>query len=105
MSTSDTGQRELAHETARQHIEQLLEHYPAITVPEEQEIVRFLRKGPIIDVGMVTSNEALQAKLARFRADHKADFSMRGRDLVVFAVLLVAFVLACWLLWDAGTTR
>lgn len=105
MTNTDTGRRELAHETARQHIEELLERYPAITVPEEQEIVHFLRKGPIIDVGMVTSNEALQEKVARFRADHKADFSMRGRDLIIFAVLLVAFSLACWLLWDAGTTR
>ena len=103
MTVNNSGRREPAQATARDRIEQLLARYPETTDIEAQEIVRFLKKGLIIDIGMVTSNEALQAKLAQFRADHRSEFATPGRDLALFAALLAGFVLICWLLWDAGT--
>ena len=88
--------------TQLDRIEALLERYPALTDPEVHEVLLFLRKGKALEIGYLTSNEALKPQLDRFRADHARDLSSGTRGLGVVGIVLLVILAAVALLWNAG---
>lgn len=85
-----------------ERIEGLLRRYPALTDGEIEDVLLFLRKGPALEIGLLTGNEALRPQLDRFRADHRGELSIGAREIVVIAVILALLVAATALLWDFG---
>ena len=94
-STGSTGQksvpeikREIGQPELRARMEQLLGRYPEVTPEETQEIIAFLRKGPHLDVGLVTAEDAMRAKVQDIRTRYPAEFRMKAYQ----AALFVAFI-------------
>jgi len=87
------------------HIEALLARYPALTEHEIHEILLFLRKGKALEIGFLTSNEALKPRLDRFRADHARDLSIGKRELAIVGIVMLILLAAVALLWDVGAGR
>jgi hypothetical protein len=89
----------------RERVEELLARYPGLTDPEIHEILLFLRKGQVLEIGFLTSNESIRPQLDRFRADHARDLSLGRRELAVAAIVLLILLAAVALLWNAGATQ
>ena len=88
----------------RERVEELLARYPGLTDPELHEVLLFLRKGKALEIGFLTSNEAIRPQLERFRADHARDLSLGKRELVVVGIVVLILLAAVVLLWNAGAT-
>lgn len=80
----------------------LLRDYPDVETDETAEITRFLRKGCILEIGLLTADEELSPKVVRFRAEHAGKLGLSARDYLLAALIVAALVVACVLLWDAG---
>ena len=105
MEMTSSRQREPATESGRGRIEHLLGRYPDIAADETAEILRFLKKGPILEVGLLSSSDALKPKLDQFRTDHARHFTVGAKGLVIAAVIVVTIVLVSMLLWNVGASR
>lgn len=87
--------------TDRERIAGLLSRYPDVTEGESAEIVTFLRTGRHLDVGLLTSDEALKPNLDAFMEDHKSHFRLKWGE-GAFAVGAIAGLIAIfWLVWEA----
>jgi hypothetical protein len=86
----------------RKRVEEMLARYTALTDPEIQEILLFLRKGKALEIGLLTGNEAIRPQLDRFRADHARDLAISGREFAVVGIVLLVLLAAVALLWNAG---
>ncbi|MGS1017749.1 hypothetical protein [Allosphingosinicella humi] len=83
--------------------EQLLRVYPDVDAAEVDEIARFLRKGPFLEVHRLTSSEELAVKVAAFKAAHPSRFELSLKEyLWVVLVVLGPLLIFCWLVWDSG---
>ena len=80
--------REIGQPELRARMEQLLGRYPEVTPEETQEIVAFLKKGPHLDVGLVTAEDGMRAKVQDIRTRYPAEFRMKAYQ----AALFVAFI-------------
>lgn len=105
METTSSDQRRLADKNARERVEHLLGRYPEISIEETSEILRFLKKGPFLEVGLLTSNDGIKPKLEQFRADHAREFSMGPKSLMIAALLILLIVATVAFLWNAGAGR
>lgn len=86
----------------RKHIRSLFARYPEIDSTEREEIVRYLRTAPVLDIGLLKSDEAIRYRIAAFEQEHARKLTIRPIEI---AVLLFAFALvtaACVALWDIG---
>lgn len=83
----------------------LLRRYPGLTDDETSELLQFVRKGPALELGLLSGNEELKPQLDRFRADHARALSIGMREIAVIAVLVIVVVGLVILLWDAGGGR
>lgn len=84
-----------AHRARRRaHIEAALGQYPHLSPDGLQELTDyFTREATALDVGLIASNEAVQAAYRRFRADHIDP--LRARDWLfgtLFAVGVAAVI-------------
>lgn len=102
MDLSPSAQRGISERSRRARVEDLLKKYPHVDAAEDAEILRFLKKGPPLDVGLMTTNEEVRDKLDAFRSEHASHFRLGLREYLLVAVLLAAFVAACVLLSDSG---
>jgi hypothetical protein len=87
--------------SSRQQTAELLGRYPDISEAERAEIVSFMRTGRHIDIGLLTSNDALRPKIDAFMADHKKDMRLGSSEIVTVVAAVVAFLALCWLVWEA----
>lgn len=102
MDMSPSAQRKLANGGARARAETLLVTYPAVDAAETAEILRFLKKGPPLEVALMTADDQLKPKLSQLREDHAKEFSPGLKDYLTVAVILIAVIAVLALLWDAG---
>ena len=91
-----------ADRAQRDRVEALLARYPGLTDPEIHEILLFLRKGKALEIGFLTSNEALKPQLDRFRADQARDLSIGKRELAIVGLAMLVILAAVAMLWNAG---
>lgn len=93
------------NEARMARIEALLRRYPGLTDDETQELLHFVRKGPALELGLLSGNDELKPQLDRVRADHAQAFAIGGREIAIIAALVAVILLAIVLLWDAGGGR
>lgn len=102
MDIAASTQRKLADEELRQHVAGLLDRYPNITTAQDAEVVRFLKKGPPVQVGLLRSDESIRPKLEAFERDHPKEFSLGMKDMLIVALIVGATMLVMIMLWDSG---
>ena len=83
-------------------MEVLLRRYPGLTDDELAELLRFVRKGPALEIGLLSGHEELKPMLARLNDEHSRTLSISRRELAIIALLIVAVVVTVILLWDSG---
>ena len=105
MDMTRSRQPRLADEFNRERVEHLLGRYPDINLEESAEILRFLKKGPLLEVGLLSSDERLKPRLDRFRSDHARHFALGARGLVTAAVIIATIVIVSALLWNLGASH
>lgn len=105
MEMDSSTQRKLVDQRARERVANLLGRYPDISADETAEILRFLKKGRALELGVLSFDDAVKPKLQRFRADHAKEFAVGPRGLAIAALIIAAIVAGCVLLWDAGAGR
>lgn len=87
----------------RNHIAGLLRRYPALDTAATAELVEYVAHGPVLDIGLLTSDAALKPVIERIREDHPDQFRLSWhRALMVTLVIVLPALLACWLMWDIG---
>ncbi len=102
MSSTTTRNRAPAEAIGRARAEELLARYPDVSPADNADILRFIKKGPPLDVALMSADERLKPQIDRFRQDHASHFSLGRRDWIVLAVLIAGIAMLCAVLWDAG---
>ncbi len=85
-----------------ERIESLLARYPGLTDPEIHEVLMFLKKGPALDIGLLSGLDAVKPQLERFRAEHARDLSIGLRELAIVGIVMLFLFAVVALLWDSG---
>lgn len=103
MPTDHGAEAAPEHTHPRKYVEQLLGRYPAIDPDEAAEILRFLKTAQPLELGLLTSSEAIRPQLDQFRTDHAGELSLGWKGpLVAFAIIALIALIAVFL-WDSGT--
>jgi len=105
MSNKAANQAALADRSERLRVEQLLACYPELSLEEEAYVLRFLKRGPPAELGLLAANEAIEPQLARFREHHRRAFSIGPAGLLAALAIVAAVVLAVLVLWESGSAR
>jgi len=95
-------QRQLAEFEQRKRVERLLERYPEISLEEEAAVIRFLKRGAPLEVGLLKSSDAIKPQLARFRKDHADQFKIGAWGVIAVLAIIATICALVWLLWEAG---
>ena len=90
------------HDALRHHIRSMLARYPEIDSTEREEIVRYLRTAPVLDIGLLKSDEAIRYRLAAFEQENARKLSLRPVEIAVLLLIFVLVASACVALWDIG---
>jgi hypothetical protein len=85
----------------RQQAADLISRYPHVSEGETKLILRFLRTGRHLDVGMLTADENLKPQLDSFMADHSKDLRVSFVEGAAVVAAITGFLLVCWLIWEA----
>jgi hypothetical protein len=86
-----------AHAFSREEIAALLVRYPRVSDSEAKRILTFLRKGPHLDVGILTADEKLKPMLDSFMHDHKKHFQLGFGETTAVISAIIGFLLVCWI--------
>ena len=105
MDMSASAQRKLVGQNQRAHVGDLLRRYPGISAGEAAEIIRFIKKGPVMEVGLLTADEELRPQLQRFRSDHASEFSLGIKEYAIILLIVAGAIGLCFFLWDIGAGR
>ena len=105
MQVQHSRQRLAVDPGALQRAEQLLHAYPAITDGEVEEVATYLKTGPQMDIGLLSSNEVAWAAAERLRTDHKHHFATSIRTWLIWLAAVAAFFVVIAILWDSGMTK
>lgn len=84
----------------RERIAGLLGRYPGINADETDEIVTFLRTGPHLHVGLLTSSDRLRSKLDAFMHEHKAKFSVSFMEGAAVVAVIGLVLFGLWIAWE-----
>jgi hypothetical protein len=85
----------------RERVSDLLERYPRLSEREVGEIVNFLRNGPHIEIGFLTSNVQLRPKLEAFMEEHKGKLGVGFLEGAGVIAIISAVLAALWFTWEA----
>ena len=101
MNARTTREEVRAIRLNRQEAAGLLSRYPHVSEAETELILTFLRTGRRLDVGMVTADEKLKARLGHFMNDHGKRLRIGFGEGAVVVSAIVGFLVLCWLVWEA----
>ena len=80
----------------RERVSDLVRRYPKITADEAEEILRFVREGRHLDVGLLTADDTIRPQLDAFVKDHKGHLALKWAEA---AVLLSGIAGLFGMLW------
>ena len=101
MTNRTTREQVRALRIDRDRIAGLVGRYPAVTQEETGEILRFMRTGRHLDIGLLTSNQRLRPKLDAFMEEHKAHFRVSFMESAAVIAAILATLFGLWLAWEA----
>jgi hypothetical protein len=84
--------------SSRARIFELVRRYPQITESETAEILRFMRKGRHLDIGILTADESIQPQLDAFMRDNKSHLGVKWNEMAVLLGSLTGLFGMLWLL-------
>ena len=84
----------------RERIADLLSRYPRVSGNEVGEILAFMRTGPHLEIGLLTSNQRLKPNLDSFMADHKSHFRVKWSEGAAVIGGIAALLATLWFLWE-----
>jgi hypothetical protein len=84
----------------RERVSGLLSRYPKLSEQEVREILHFLRTGRHLDVGLLTSDEAIRPKLDAFMEEHKSHFRLGFGEGTLVTGAIVALIVLLWIAWE-----
>jgi len=90
-----------AQSLTRDEAAELLVRYPHVSDAEAKRILAFLRKGPHLDVGMLSADQKLKPNLDRFMDDHKKHFRLGVGETTAVVSAIIGFLLLCWMAVEA----
>lgn len=89
--------------TRSERAAELLRAWPAISEVETRELLHFLKREPITEIGLLAGRAELKGRIEAFRAAHSREFEIGWRTYLAvvagFTLLLLGII---WLLWDSG---
>ena len=85
----------------RERIAGLLWDYPRIGSRETGEILAYLKSARHLDVGLLSSDSRIGAKLERFMKEHKSHFQLSVGEAVAAIAVIVGILSIAWLIWEA----
>ena len=86
---------------ADQRISDLLARYPNISGADEREILSFLKRAKYLDIALLKSDRSVQRQLDLFIRSHTRALKYSAPEVIAIACMVLAFLAACWLLWQA----
>lgn len=86
----------------RKQMKKLFARYPEITSTEREELVRYLRTAPVLDIGLLKSDETIRYRIAAFEQEHARKLSLRPVEIAVLLLIFALVTGACVALWDIG---
>jgi hypothetical protein len=105
MEMSTSAQRKLVDVGRRGHVGDLLERYPAVSADEVAEILRYIKKGPPLEVALLSTDDRIKPRLDQLRHDHRSEFSLGPKEYMAVALIVAALVAFLAFLWDSGLGR
>jgi hypothetical protein len=85
---------------SRERISELVRRYPQVTEEETAEILRFMRKGRHLDVGILTADQSLQPQIDAFMRDNKGHLGVKWSEIAVLLGSLTGLFGMLWLVRD-----
>jgi hypothetical protein len=85
----------------RERIASLLGEYPNVTSDEAQDILAYLKTARHLDLGLLSSDERVAAKLDRFMDAHRSHFQLRTGEVITVVAVIVGLLAIAWLVWEA----
>lgn len=89
-------------EARRKQVKKLFARYPDITSAEREELVSYLRSAPVLDIGLLKSDEAIRYRIAAFEQENARKLSLRPVEIAVLLVIFALVSATCVALWDIG---
>lgn len=82
---------------------EIIGRYPKTSLAENEEVVVFLRDGPVSDRNRIMNLSSIHDQLLQFQMDHQKQLSLPLRAYVISIGLVLGVLgLIVWALWDAG---
>ncbi len=72
-----------------QKAELLLQRYPSISERELDQLIEIFPRLPILDLGLITADDRISAKVAEFHQAHKARLKTPKAALIVQILILL----------------
>jgi hypothetical protein len=85
----------------RERASELLARYPRVSEEEASEILRFLRTGRHLDIGLLSSDDRLRLNLDSFIKAHDAHFRVSWREAGAVVGGILVMLVTAWLIWAA----
>ena len=86
----------------RKHIRSLFARYPDVSNAEREEIVHYLRTAPVLDIGLIKSDETIRYRIAAFEQENARKLAIRPVEIAVLLIVFALVAVACVALWDIG---
>jgi hypothetical protein len=88
--------------SSRDRIAEIIARYPRLSEPEVRQVIDFLKNARHLEIGLLTANQKLRPKLDAFMQEHKGQFGVSLWEATAAIGAIAAFVMACWLFWEAA---
>ena len=86
---------------ADERIVGLLMLYPNISRADEREILTFLKNARYLDLALLKADRTVGRQLDLFIRAHTRHLRFSAPEVVAVACMVIAFLAACWLVWQA----
>jgi hypothetical protein len=83
----------------RERASELLRRYARVSEEKPGEILRFIRTGRHLDIGLLSSDDGLRPKLESFMKDHKTDLRVNWRESAAVVGGILVLLITAWLIW------
>ncbi|GAA0642840.1 hypothetical protein GCM10009424_17900 [Sphingomonas ursincola] len=100
--TEAQAANDTSHEARRKRMKTLFQRYPDISTSERDEMVRYLRTAPVLDIGLLKSDESLRYRIAAFEAANARALGASPWEIAALVAIFVFVGSVCVALWDMG---
>jgi len=94
---SDRSDPAYTDAAGRARAEKLLRSYPDVSDRETTEIIHFLKKGRLLEIGLVSGSDEFRQKVAAFRKEHARHFRLTAIEMLsFFSITMLPVGVVAW---------